>query len=102
MAAELAPVDIRQVPGLASLVDEVQQTRRSLRILRDEEVVAILKPGPAKRPHVPRTRTAGPSITEQTAGIFKQYRLKQPLTPCEEREAFEQGVADEVAKDLGG
>lgn len=37
------------------------------------------------------------SVVEQTAGIFAKYRKAVPLTPEEERAAFEQGVADEVA-----
>ena len=41
------------------------------------------------------------SYTERTAGALAAYRLATPLTPAEEREAFEQGVADEIAEELG-
>jgi hypothetical protein len=95
MTNELAPIDIRQVPGLAQLAEEVQQTGKSRRLIRDNEEIAVLRPL-GKRQGA-RRRIGGPSITEQTAGIFKQYRLARPLTPREERAAFEQGVADEVS-----
>lgn len=36
----------------------------------------------------------------RTAGVFADYALPTPLTPAQEREAFEQGVADEVAASL--
>ncbi len=39
-------------------------------------------------------------VADRTAGIFAKYALPIPLTPAEEREAFEQGVAEEVAASL--
>ncbi|MDQ3695181.1 MAG: AbrB/MazE/SpoVT family DNA-binding domain-containing protein [Chloroflexota bacterium] len=36
------------------------------------------------------------SVAERTAGGLAQYRRIPPLTPSEERAAFEQAVADEV------
>jgi AbrB family looped-hinge helix DNA binding protein len=36
------------------------------------------------------------SVTERTAGILAQYRRERPLTAKEERDAFEQAVADEA------
>jgi AbrB family looped-hinge helix DNA binding protein len=39
-------------------------------------------------------------FAESTAGIFANYRLPKPLTPEEEREAFGQAVADEVAESM--
>jgi antitoxin PrlF len=41
------------------------------------------------------------SYAERSAGALAAYRLATPLTPREEREAFEQGVADEIAEELG-
>jgi hypothetical protein len=103
MTSELAPIDVRQVPGLARFVEEVLRTRKRRRIVRDDEDVAVLiPPASPRRRRSSRSRPRGMSITEQTAGIFKQYRLAQPLTPRQEREAFEQGVADEVAGTGGG
>lgn len=40
------------------------------------------------------------SVAEYTAGIFAEYRKDPPLTPEEERAAFEQAVADEVSASL--
>lgn len=37
------------------------------------------------------------SVAERTAGILAKYRRPIPLTPEQERAAFEQAVADEVA-----
>ena len=36
------------------------------------------------------------SVAERTAGILAKYRRSIPLTPDQERAAFEQAVADEV------
>jgi hypothetical protein len=47
MARELAPIDIRQVPELARLVDDVRATRQPRRIMRDGEDIALLVPTPA-------------------------------------------------------
>ena len=38
------------------------------------------------------------SVAERTAGILAKYRLATPLSADEERAAFEQAVADEVAE----
>jgi prevent-host-death family protein len=59
MASELAPIDIRHVPELAHLVDEVQTTRKPRRITRDNEDVAVLMPA---RPRLPRLR--GKRVTQ--------------------------------------
>ena len=42
------------------------------------------------------------SIAERTAGALAQYRRVPAPTAEEEREAFAQAVADEVAESLGG
>jgi hypothetical protein len=102
MASELSPIDIWQLPGLAQLVEEVRATGKPRRITFNNEDVAVLVPVTPKRPRPARHRPPHLSITEETAGIFKNYRLARPLTPREERDAFEQGVADEVAGTLGG
>jgi AbrB family looped-hinge helix DNA binding protein len=39
-------------------------------------------------------------FAERTAGILAKYRLPVPLTPEQEREAFGQAVADEVAEQM--
>lgn len=41
------------------------------------------------------------SIAERTSGILADYRKAAPLTAEEERAAFEEAVADEVAASLG-
>lgn len=40
------------------------------------------------------------SVVEQTAGKLAKYRKTPPATSEEEKAAFEQGVADEVAASL--
>jgi AbrB family looped-hinge helix DNA binding protein len=40
------------------------------------------------------------SYAERTAGIGARYRLPKPLTPEEERDAFGQAVAEEVAEQM--
>jgi hypothetical protein len=105
MATELTPLDIRQVPELAALVEEVRTTRKRRRILRDNEEIAILMPPAPASPCPRRAPATGPrptrqSVTDRTAGALKAYRLPRPLTHDEEREAFEQGVADEAMESL--
>jgi antitoxin PrlF len=48
------------------------------------------------------TLKAALSVTERTAGMLAQYRKVPAPTPREEREAFAQYVADEVAERSGG
>ena len=67
MARELAPIDVRQVPELARLVDEVCATRKPRRIVRDGEDVALLVPTPAK-PH--RTRRDWRPRPEDLAAVL--------------------------------
>ena len=38
------------------------------------------------------------SFAERTSGIFAEYRLERPLTIAEEREFFEQGVAEDAER----
>jgi hypothetical protein len=101
MPSELAPIDIGQIPAIAALVEEVRATRKPKRIMRGNEEMAILMPAPARVRRRPRqTRGGATPVTDQTAGILKQYRLARPLTPHEEREAFEQGVAEQVTESM--
>jgi hypothetical protein len=103
MTSELTPIDIRQVPELAHLVDEVQATRKPRRIVRDGEDLAVLMPTPrrSRRPGAappPRT-TRG--IAARTAGALKQYAKHPPATREEEKEAFAQALAEEGARSSG-
>lgn len=104
MATELTPIDVRQVPELAHLVDEVRTTRKPRRITRDNEDLAVLVPVPtaadAPRPHPARPlRFPKGGLVAATAGIV-QY--DGPVVSIEEeRAAFEQGVADEALESLG-
>jgi AbrB family looped-hinge helix DNA binding protein len=40
------------------------------------------------------------SVADRTAGIGAAYRLPKPLTPREERDLFEQGVAEEIVREM--
>jgi hypothetical protein len=98
MARNLRHIDISHMPDLARLADELQERNHDVdpaEVERDvtEAVEEVRRQSRRSAP----SRTTGPSITEQTAGIFRKYRLTRPLTPRAEREAFEQGVADEVS-----
>ena len=50
--------------------------------------------------HDPANQRKSEGVADRTAGIFAKYALKTPLTSAEEREAFEEAVADEVAASL--
>ncbi len=103
MATELTPIDVRHLPELAHLVEEVRATRKPRRIVRDDEEVAVLMPAPKPvRQRQTRLRPQGQSVTDQTAGALKAYRLPRPLTSQEEKDAFERGVAEQVMESMGG
>ncbi len=103
MTTELTPIDVRQVPELAQLVDEVRTTRKPRRITRDNEDLALLIPAPTaaaaqhSRPSRPLRFPKG-GLVAATAGIV-QYD-GPVLSSEEERAAFEQGVADETLESL--
>ncbi|MGD9894455.1 MAG: hypothetical protein AB7U18_24465, partial [Dehalococcoidia bacterium] len=89
------------MPELAPLIEEVESTGKPRRITRDDHDVAVLVPVRTRRRRGAPPRVIGRSITEETAGIFKDYRLARPLSPQEERNAFEEGVAQEVNEHAG-
>jgi hypothetical protein len=108
-----APIDITHTPELLRLVDEVETTGQPRVLRRAGEDVAVLMPvrrrataGRAQRAEagLPVSHSVRRSldIVERTAGIFRQYAKHPPLTPEQEREAFEQGVAEQVAESTGG
>jgi hypothetical protein len=73
MTSELAPIDIRQVPELARLVDEVRTSRKPRRIVRDDEEVAILMP-PTRRPRPGRVPSAADlAAFRAAAGSWKDH-----------------------------
>jgi hypothetical protein len=45
-------------------------------------------------------RRHGQSVVERTAGALKRYAKQPPATIAEEKDAFAQGVADDVAGSL--
>ena len=121
MARELQPIDIAAMPELAHLVEEVEATGKRRRITRGDQDVAVLVPAsspaaPRRRPvpaaqpvadeddpiaaELERRRRQGLGIADQTAGIFKPYAKTPPPTPREEKEAFEQAVAEQVMESM--
>lgn len=114
MTSELEPIDIIQVPELAALVEEVLATGKGRRIARGDLDVAVLPPAtPRRRRLAPnrlplqdegdpviaeleRRRRQGMNVADMTAGILKPCAKTPPPTPREEKEAFEQAVADQV------
>lgn len=40
------------------------------------------------------------NVADLTAGMMSQWAINPPLTPKEETEAFEQGVADEIYESM--
>jgi hypothetical protein len=58
MVSELPPLDIRQVPDLAALLDEVEATGKRRRIVRDNRDVVVLTPTKRAAPR-PRRRKTG-------------------------------------------
>jgi hypothetical protein len=121
MARELQPIDISAMPELAHLVEEVAATGRRRRLTHGDRDVAVLVPAPSaaakrRRPipaaqpaadpddpviaELERRRRQGLNLAEMTAGILAPYAKTPPPTPREEKDAFEQGVAEQVMESL--
>jgi hypothetical protein len=108
MARELATVEITDTE-LLRLAREVRETGRP-RVLRHAgEPIAVLMPPP--RPSSSSGRRTRPdgrtvlrnvAIVERTAGALRRYAMERPLTPREERDAFERGVAGQVTESMEG
>ena len=61
MASELTPIDIRQLPELAQLVEEVRQSGKPRRLQRGHEDLARLVPiAPPRRRRGRRTSASDP------------------------------------------
>jgi hypothetical protein len=91
MTSELAPIDIRQVPELARLVDEVRTARKPRRIMRDDEELAVLTP-PARRRRPGRT----PSEADLTAFRAAAGSWKDHLDPEEFKRQRQELQVDET------
>lgn len=118
MTNELAPIDIALLPELARLVEEVEATGKRRRLTRGDTDVAVLLPVAQRRQRLPappisvaderdpviaeleRRRRQGLNAAEMTAGILKSYAKSPPPTPAEEKDAFEQAVADQVMESM--
>jgi hypothetical protein len=122
MASELTPVDIRNLPELERLVEEVERTGKRRRITRGDRDVAVLMPAisvrrqrrsnAVRRPAIDgtdpilaeleRRRRQGLNVADMTAGILKPYVTQSAATVQEtiraEKDAFEQAVADEAVE----
>ncbi len=103
MARELAPLDISNAPELLKLAEEVCRTGRPRTLRRGSEALATLMPAAApRRRRTPRMIGDAIAIVERTAGIFREYAKTPPPTPREEKDAFEQAVAEQVMESMGG
>ena len=103
MSTRRASLDVRTDSELARLVDEVQRTGRPRLLRRDGNDVAIVMPvGGRARCRTPRTPDDALAVVERTEGILKKYARNPPPTPREEKDAFEQAVAEEVMESMRG
>ena len=112
MTRDMAAIDISDVPELARLAQEVAEDGRS-RVLRahgtDLAVLTPVRPRATAHPvdedvlmELARRRRQGLSVTDMTAGILRFYAKTPPPSPREEKEAFEQAVADQVMESMEG
>ena len=84
MASELQPIDIRTIPELDRLVEEVRTTGKPRRLRRDNTDVAILSPTrPRRRPKgktiTPADRAAARSAFGAWKDIVDPEELKRQL-----------------------
>src|SRR6187402_350039 len=73
MVRELAPIDIREVPELARLVDEVRAAGKPRRIVRDDEEIAVLLPAPRRRRRRDPPTEADLAAFRAAAGSWKDH-----------------------------
>jgi hypothetical protein len=118
MASEPQPIDISTIPELERLAREVAEDGQPRLLRADGTDLAILSPvrrAPRKNRasdlpadgedddllrELERRRKLGMSVADMTAGIFKKYAKTPPPTPREEKEAFEQAVAEQVMESM--
>ena len=94
------PIEAPHYPFTSSLTRKGQVTipahiRRLLGLSTSDKVAFLVTEG--KVEIAPAT-----SVAARTAGALARYRRTPAPTSREEREAFEQAVADEVGESLGG
>jgi hypothetical protein len=109
MVRDAATIDVTEISDLLSLAEEVRATGQPRVIRHDGEEIAVLMPIRARRVAGATTTSTtvrrgrqGKSVVERTAGALRQYAKQPPATIAEEKEAFVQGVAEEVAESLRG
>ena len=118
MASEPRPIDISTIPELERLAREVAEDGQPRLLRADGTNLAILSPvrrtrrknravgplpdgeGDDVLRELERRRKPGMSVTEMTSGILKKYSKTPPPTPREEKEAFEQAVAEQVMESM--
>lgn len=130
MASNATPVDVSGAPEIARLAQQVAEDGQIRVLRVGDADLAILSParsaprraktkgrsrtdrrtsaasGPSAGEGDPildeleRRRRQGMNVAEMTAGIFKAYAKSPPPTPREEKDAFEQAVADEVMESM--
>ncbi|MGH2583727.1 MAG: hypothetical protein ACRDJE_02300 [Dehalococcoidia bacterium] len=74
MIRELTPIDIRRVPGLAALVDEVRRTRKPMRIVRDDTDIAVIMPAPTVNRRRLRDWRPNPEDVEAALATFGSWK----------------------------
>ena len=91
-------VHINQAPGLARLVGQVRASRQPLHVRDDQGDVAVLVPvAPPKPRRLGRSPEAVVARLRATHGTVAPRRRPEDFRAL--REAFEQGVAEEVARE---
>ena len=99
MTAELTPIDIRQAPELAALVEEVRTTRKPRRIVRDDVDVAVLMPAPTATRR--RRKAWRPSAAGLEAALATFGTLKDNIDPEEfKRQRRELQIDDKPPRTL--
>jgi len=102
----LPALDISATPELLRLAEHVANAQAPLTLCRDGQALAVLtpaKPEPVRRtrPRVKKmSQEEALDVVHRTAGIFRQYVPTPPCTREQEKEAFMQAVAEEVAESM--
>ena len=118
MAIEPRRIDVSAILELACLAREVAEDGQPRLLRANGTDLAILSPvrrarrknraggllpdgeGDDVLRELERRRKLGMSVAEMTAGILKPYAKTPPPTPREEKEAFEQAVAEQVMESM--
>ena len=69
MSGHARAIDIATSPELQRLAEQVEQTRMPVELRRDDEVLAVVRPAPARRPKRAPKQSASEAFASSFGGL---------------------------------